>query len=1004
MKNIVKFIEKIFGYTNFVFVGTCAFYAIVCVFYFIFETPWLLFGAVVLNMIGVTVLYLIYEKKLKTDVQKIGDQIEEFTEGIKEINASNRVKLENETEFSELNELKENIDNLVDNYNNRLNSTVFIEGMAIDFDMDNELPIASKESFEKELPSILKRTKGNRSLFCLVKLCGGEDKSIRHNLCIKIKEIFPKSIIAAYDDFTISVLVLNVGGDAEIEGSIKRLVSVFAHSVSNEYEDKTDVYYCRVGAAIHPNIFFSDLIQCAKTALNKNLPYCIYGGRSFSNEKGDAQRKEVVANLIQTILEKTNKANTPSEKFETIKDATITIAKLFKYNHVSIFVLNNDGATFNCVFDKYTDNPGHMFRGNYVKTLEEVKPILKLYDKSGVLYFTSPDHIDPKAKEYFDNYGIKSTYKFYLKHKNEIVGIISFDNDEENVELNALERDGITAVTNILLSMCLNYLFEIEQYRVQNLTEALAQKFKQYIYVIDKNSYQIKYVSPLFKLYRPNIKVGDLCYKAIMGKDAPCANCPLKDVFVEFKDSKFENKTMVASVLHYLSVPQVEATIVIEEKQEQTLFNTKPIEIGDIDNALGIKNINRLHVDIDELMTSKQSGYITLINVCDYLKNVETTSQKDVDEAMTFIADRLKIQGYKDFIYRYNDSTLAVLIFTAKKTEALEKVESIFNNLSREITLLEYNVKWDYNLSLVRYPNDIRNISRLDKVLNTARDESIALGPNSIYVFGDKGGRRAERSQYVLSLIDEAIQKDKFELFIQPIVSSKDDKTPIYGEALLRLKDHNKNFVSPGEFVPIANANNRMFGVEMSILNQIGELWRANGYTIFQHAGVERISVNISASTLQHPDFVTKVTQICKKFKFGKKFLQFEITEKVVEENIDIIANHIKDLAQFNISWAVDNFGTGYSDLSELLKIGFEQVKVDRNFIIDLDNNDRNVISMKLIADIVKKENCTIVACGIETEEQLNAVKQCGFNASQGYLFAKPSSVTDYIKYLNFGN
>ena len=232
MKNIVKFIEKIFGYTNFVFVGTCAFYAIVCVFYFIFETPWLLFGAVVLNMIGVTVLYLIYEKKLKTDVQKIGDQIEEFTEGIKEINASNRVKLENETEFSELNELKENIDNLVDNYNNRLNSTVFIEGMAIDFDMDNELPIASKESFEKELPSILKRTKGNRSLFCLVKLCGGEDKSIRHNLCIKIKEIFPKSIIAAYDDFTISVLVLNVGGGTEIEG----LDFIFSTKILKKFE------------------------------------------------------------------------------------------------------------------------------------------------------------------------------------------------------------------------------------------------------------------------------------------------------------------------------------------------------------------------------------------------------------------------------------------------------------------------------------------------------------------------------------------------------------------------------------------------------------------------------------------------------------------------------------------------------------------------------------------------------------------------------------------------
>ena len=1004
MKNIVKFIEKIFGYTNFVFVGTCAFYALVCVLYFIFETPWILFGAVIANMIGVTVLYLLFEKKLKKDVQKIGDQIEEFTNGIKEINSNDRVKLENETDIVELNELKENIDVLVNNYNNRLNSTVFIEGMAIDFDMDNELPIVSKESFERELPNILKKTKGNRSLFSLVKLCGGEDKSIKHNLCIKIKEIFPKSIIAEYDDFTVSVLVLNVGGDEEVEGAIKRLVSTFAYSVAAEYEDKVDVYHCVVGAAIHPNIFFSDLIQCAKTALNKNLPYCIYGGRSFSNEKGDAQRKEVVANLIQTILERVNKAVALSEKLETIKDASITAAKIFKYNHVSIFMLNNDKTTFNCVFDKYVNNPGHMFRGGYVKTMAEAEPILKLYDKTGVLYFTKSDDINPKAKEYFDNYGIKSTYKFCLRYKNEIVGIVSFNNDEENVELNAIEKEGLTSIANILTPLCLDYIFEIEQHRIEMLTEALAQKFKQYIYVIDKKTHQIKYVSPLFKEYRPNVKIGELCYKAIRNKEAPCENCPLKDVFVEFKDAKFENKTMVASVLHYLSVPQVEATIVIEEKEEKTLFNTKPIEIGDVDNSLGIKNAHRLQVDVDELMTLKQTGYIGLINVCDYLKNIEISSQKDVDEAMAVVTDRLKILGYKDMVYRYNDSTLAVLLLTARKNEALEKAEEIFKSISNEISLLEYNVKWNYNLALVRYPNDIRNISRLEKVLNTSRDESIALGPNSIYVFGDKGGRKAERTQYILDLIDEAIQKDKFELFIQPIVSMQDDKTPIYGEALLRLKDHNKVFVSPSEFVPVANANNRMFGVEMSILNQIGELWRANGYTIFQHAGVERVSVNLSASTLQNPDFVSKVVQICKKFKFAKKFLQFEINEKVVEENLDIIANHIKDLAQYNLSWAVDNFGTGRSDLSELLKVGFEQIKVDRNFIIDLDNNDRNIISMKLIADSVKKENCTIVACGIETEEQLNAVKQCGFNASQGYLFAKPSSVNDYIKYLNFGN
>lgn len=999
MKKFTKWIGELFSYNLLLFIVSCIIYAIVCIFCFIFDTVWPFFGAVILNIVFITIMYLHYEKQAKK-AENLSAQIVELSNEIKKINSGDLVELENETSILEIQELSNTLNTFVEKYNSRLISTMFINDMPLEFIVDPTFHIIEKNSFENQLPNILKETTNYRSLFCLVKLCGGKDRMILRELCLKIKNTFPTSMLAFYDDYTISVLVLNAAGNQEIEGSICYLVGNFSKVVASTIEDKHEVYYCRVGASVYPGVLSQDIIASAKEALDLEKDYFInFGENTISSQTKKDDHKAFLTNFITKINEKANAAVLPSDRLELIRQILLETAEFFRYTHADIFIVNQNNKDIDCTYDKYVNAPGKMFRDYYQRTKEEFNEFLPLFEKDHCAYFDNVIDLPPKMKEYFQKYEIQSAFQCLIKKEDNIIGFISMESDRGNVTLNAYERSSLMLILNILKTMVVSYYNEIIEKRCKTLVNALAGKSKQSFYMIDKNTYRLTFISDSIKDKKPEIQEGDFCYQAIKGEKAPCAHCPLKESIIEYHD-KVENKDLVSSILTYYISPNIETAILVEEKQKD---NTSTLQIDDMDPYISIQSISALKKKVSALLGKKSIGYIALLDIDSYTKQVELISQDEVNKALSILCDKLQANGYQDKIYRFNDSTLAFVLENCPRPEALAHIEKIFDISSQDIQLNEYELKWNYHCSLVMVPNDIRDINRFDRVINTAREESIALGLNCTYIYGEKGGRQSERKKYILDFIDEAIEKNKFEIYIQPIVGLADEKTPLYGEVLLRLKDPQRGFIPPNEFIPIANANNRMFGIEMSILNQVGDLWKTYGFTIFHHVGVERISINLSSSTLNNPDFVAKVTQICRKYKFAKQFLQFEINERILKENLDVIVGHMKDLKEYNISWALDNFGTGNSDLNDLLLLGFNQIKVDRSFILDIDTNERNKISVSFITNSVKSAGCSVVAEGVETLEQEKACKEIGFTAAQGYYFLKPASVNDYIKYLNFG-
>lgn len=1000
MKKLIDWVAKIFKYNYIIYIISCVFYALVCVLCFVIRSLWPFFAAVLLNIVLVTVMYLFYESRVKK-VEGVAEQINSLSKDIKEFKQGSKVEIETETEVEEIDNLKNNLNSLIDQYNGKLKGTVFIDGRALEFDEDSFLHVANKDSLESQIPQILKETSYARSIFMLVRLCGGEDENVMQYLVAKVRRVFPKSIVGIHDKFTLSVLILHIASDAEIEGMVSYLVSNFTHTVTSLYEDKVEIYHCKVGAAIYPNCEAETIVLNAEEALQLEGDINYYKGESkvdINLKRSD--RKAVMKNFIDKINLKSNQCVTPIEKFDLIKEILLETAELYGYNHADIFLNNESNKQYQCCFDRYVSRPGNLFKSSLLDNYNGNIELNALFNEDGISYFEDIIDLFPEAKRVFDNYGIQSAYQFLVKKNNNIIGWVSMESTISHITLNFEDFSFISLISQIISQLFVSYFSELLEGRVNMLVNSLSKKEKKYLYVIEKDTYNLTYISDTIKEKIPDIKVGNVCYKKIANKNKPCLKCPLKEAIVTYENDLF-GKDLVGSILNYFIAPSIEAAVLVENKE--VVETNKNIIIDDIDSILSIKNINALYKDFDEIIKAKAKGYIALLNIDNYNNQVEFISQEEMNKLLIILCNKLQAIGYNDNIYRFNDSTFVFILNEAKRPDALASIEKIFETAYEPIQTGDYEMKFNFHCSLAMFPNDIKDTSRLDRVLNTCRDESIALGLNCTYIYGEKGGRQSERRKYILDFIDDAIAKDKFEIFIQPIVDLSDNKTPIYGEVLLRLRDPQRGFIPPNEFVPIANANDRMFGIEMSILNQVGELWKSYGYNIFHQVGVERISVNISSSSIRNPEFEKRVTQICRKYKFPKNFLQFEINERMIKDNIDDIVNHIGTLKEYGISWSLDNFGTAGSDINKLIEYGFNQVKVDRVFILDIESNERNKISVSFITKAAHKAGISVVAEGVETKEQSEVCKEIGFTAAQGYYYLKPVAVNDYIKYLNFG-
>jgi EAL domain-containing protein (putative c-di-GMP-specific phosphodiesterase class I) len=235
-----------------------------------------------------------------------------------------------------------------------------------------------------------------------------------------------------------------------------------------------------------------------------------------------------------------------------------------------------------------------------------------------------------------------------------------------------------------------------------------------------------------------------------------------------------------------------------------------------------------------------------------------------------------------------------------------------------------------------------------------------------------------------------ALENDWLELWYQPKIELK-SRTMCGAEALIRMRHPEHGIVPPGTFLP-SPGDPLYWPLTEFIIETAMRDWRS----FAAHDMTSRLAINVPASVLQRPEFVTYLRRHLPR---DPRFpgLIVEITEDEAISDPELAREIAVQLKLYNVHVSIDDFGSGYSSLARLKELPFAEVKLDRGFVTGCAHDDTKRAMCGAVVDLARKFNMTSVAEGVETQDDLQVLTEIGYDVAQGFFFARPMMTEDFI-------
>ena len=360
------------------------------------------------------------------------------------------------------------------------------------------------------------------------------------------------------------------------------------------------------------------------------------------------------------------------------------------------------------------------------------------------------------------------------------------------------------------------------------------------------------------------------------------------------------------------------------------------------------------------------------------------------DQLLVGIADRLKENLRPgDTVARLGGDEFVILIEDiAEDTEAVQVAERIQQQLSVPFTLSGREVFTTVSLGIAPSATGYERAEDILRDADTAMYRAKSAGKARYEIFDRAMHARAINLLQMETDMRRALEREEFLIHYQPIVALENFRLRGF-EALVRWQHPERGFISPMDFIPIAE--------ETGLIVQLGEYVLREACTQMQRWQKRfpadpplYVAVNLSSKQFSQSELIEKVAQILDETGVNPSSVKLEITESVVMENIDTATDMLRQFRALGIKLAIDDFGTGYSSLSYLHRFPIDTLKIDRSFVTRMSENNENTEIVRTIVVLAQNLGMDVVAEGVETNEQLVLLQKLGCENGQGYFFSKP--------------
>ncbi|WML34739.1 ABC transporter substrate binding protein [Clostridium sp. OS1-26] len=467
-----------------------------------------------------------------------------------------------------------------------------------------------------------------------------------------------------------------------------------------------------------------------------------------------------------------------------------------------------------------------------------------------------------------------------------------------------------------------------------------------------------------------------------------------------------ENFEELSAVYEELAATEEELRAQYGELQESEEFLRLSEErykhLAYYDNLTSLPNkisfVGELDKAIDYSNKTGEKGAVLFIDLDNFKRVNDTLGHHYGDRLLKVVADRLEtIIDKSHILYRLGGDEFLVLMKNVEnKKPIINTCKKIINNFRNHFEIDGKQIFTTVSIGISLYPNDGLDSNSILKNADTAMYRAKDLGRNRYEFYDIEMFNEVLKKSQIEKGLRDAIIKNEFQLYYQPQIDCKTKK--IKGmEALLRWKSNDFGFVSPAEFIPIAEETSLIVPIGQWVLKTAckqAKQWLDFGYNL----GV--IAVNVSIVQLQHPRFIHIVKSALIDSNLPPKLLEIEITESVLMQCLDYNITILNELKRLGINISLDDFGTGYSSLNYLRILPINNLKIDKSFIdsIHLNSGDKEIADG--IIQLAHKMNLNVIAEGVEWEDQFQILQSLDCEMVQGYLFSRPIPA-DHIENLS---
>ncbi len=502
------------------------------------------------------------------------------------------------------------------------------------------------------------------------------------------------------------------------------------------------------------------------------------------------------------------------------------------------------------------------------------------------------------------------------------------------------------------------------------------------------------------------MRSGDVCYKKMRGRDEPCINCPA----VQLNNSD----KLFASSAYYSETDRrwLDVTASVEENpngERRYVISSTDITdcLGNIrmaDSLTGVMTFDVFTAEALKMTTAENydnalGTFVAVINVANFRRINEEKGFELGNSILVSIAEIIqRCIGKEELIGRSEGSRFAALFRNFDNNEFIVRMNLMLNSIQRQI--YEKLHTQIYLLVGVCDMNDdpVGFMGALDRAITaqkTIRDRVI-YRENLIAFYDGALREKIKERRHIEANMMSALENNEFHVFYQPKVNIATGKV-VGAEALVRWIRPDGEIISPGRFVPIFEENGFITEMDFAIYRTaIADIKR----WLDEGIDVPLVSLNVSRYHLADENFCERLNKLVDDIGVPHELIELEITESLLTENLDKLIATVTWLKERKFRISIDDFGSGYSSLNLITMLPFDTLKIDGGFFLRNALTEKNKKVITSVVTLAKSLNLETVSEGVETQNQVDFLRELGCDMIQGFFYYKPMAGSDFHELL----